>query len=278
VTIAAAFLAACEAELAALKPGNVHVYAPGHGMTEADFRRSATAVAPGLCTTGAGLGRRVLDAVTATREVVGQNTNLGIILLCAPLAMAAESRPHDLRAALCRTLAASNVVDASLAFQAIALAAPGGLGDAARHDVRAPATVTLPEAMALAAHRDRIAYQYAHDFADVFEIGLRFFGAARIRWADAWAIAALYLRFLATFPDSHVQRRHGVAAAEAVQQEARRMEAAYTAAADPAALQPELLAWDARLKARGINPGTSADLTVATLFAHKLEDLAGRAR
>ena len=31
-----------------------------------------------------------------------------------------------------------------------------------------------------------------------------------------------------------------------------------------------LLDLDARLKADGINPGTSADLTVATLFAHHL--------
>ena len=31
-----------------------------------------------------------------------------------------------------------------------------------------------------------------------------------------------------------------------------------------------LLEFDERLKARNINPGTSADLTVASLFAHKL--------
>jgi len=33
---------------------------------------------------------------------------------------------------------------------------------------------------------------------------------------------------------------------------------------------PGLLEWDAELKCQGINPGTSADLTVATLFADKL--------
>jgi triphosphoribosyl-dephospho-CoA synthase len=31
-----------------------------------------------------------------------------------------------------------------------------------------------------------------------------------------------------------------------------------------------LLTWDGELKSRGINPGTSADLTVATVFASSL--------
>jgi hypothetical protein len=90
VTIAAAFLEACLEELAAPKPGNVHVHAPGHRMTVEDFVRSAEVSAPLLCRAGAPLGRRILDAATATREAVGQNTNLGMLLLCAPLAMAGE--------------------------------------------------------------------------------------------------------------------------------------------------------------------------------------------
>jgi triphosphoribosyl-dephospho-CoA synthetase len=36
-----------------------------------------------------------------------------------------------------------------------------------------------------------------------------------------------------------------------------------------------LLGWDAALKSRGINPGTSADLTVATLFAYRLSSMLG---
>ena len=45
----AAFVAACETELRALKPGNVHVYADGHGMSVDDFRASAIAAADPLC-------------------------------------------------------------------------------------------------------------------------------------------------------------------------------------------------------------------------------------
>ena len=57
------FVAACEAELSALKPGNVHVFADGHGMTVADFRRSAAAAAPGLTDPALGVGARILAAV-----------------------------------------------------------------------------------------------------------------------------------------------------------------------------------------------------------------------
>ena len=78
------------AELEALKPGNVHRFEAGHGMTVEDFETSADISAPFLCARGAGVGARVLRAVSATRKAVGQNTNLGILLLCAPLATAAE--------------------------------------------------------------------------------------------------------------------------------------------------------------------------------------------
>jgi triphosphoribosyl-dephospho-CoA synthase len=44
-------------------------------------------------------------------------------------------------------------------------------------------------------------------------------------------------------------------------------------ARESADLFGELLAWDAALKARSINPGTAADLTVATLFAHRLRSI-----
>lgn len=269
--IAAAFRHACAVEIAALKPGNVHVHAAGHGMTADDFHRSAAVAAAPLCRTGASLGARVLAAVAATRAAVGQNTNLGILLLAAPLAMAAEATGVPLRPALLRVLAAAGRDDAATVFRAIVLAAPGGLGDAPVHDVRAPPAVPLGVAMAAAADHDMIARQYATGFADVFDLGVPAYARARAGGrSEAWAAVAAYLAFLAAFPDSHVQRRHGPAAAAALQAAAQAWPARLAAAADPATLAPDLLAWDAALKRQGRNPGTSADLTVAAIFAHTL--------
>ena len=272
--IEAAFRAACAEELAAPKPGNVHVHAAGHRMSVNDFLLSADAAAPHLSAPGAPLGRRIFGAIKATQAAVGQNTNLGIVLLCAPLAMAAEAAGSDLRSALGRALDRSALADADAVFRAIALAAPGGLGAAPRHDVRAPATVPLAVAMAEAAARDRIARQWVSGFADVFGTGMAAYAESLARRPEPrWAALAAYMEFVAAFPDSHVLRKHGTAEAERTRREAMPIAARLAAAADPAALLPELLAWDAALKQRRVNPGTSADLTVATIFAHRLRSI-----
>ena len=223
---------------------------------------------------GRAVGARILGAVEATFAAVGTNTNLGIILLCAPLAAAAERDTHHLRVALAGVLANLDVEDAALAFRAIVRACPGGLGRAERHDVHAPATVTLREAMAEAADRDRIARQYVTDFADVFALGLPRLEEALLRWAEpVWATLAVYLEFLAAFSDSHIVRKYGVPAADKVREEASRLRDRMMRYPHPGGLLPDLLAWDGELKGMGLNPGTSADLTVATLFVHWLEKL-----
>jgi triphosphoribosyl-dephospho-CoA synthase len=267
-----AFRWACLTELDAPKPGNVHVFADGHRMTAAEFAASAGAAAPPLSAAGARVGERILGAVEATFKAVGSNTNLGIILLCAPLAAAAEHPISDLRTSVVEVLQRLDTTDAELTFRAIALAAPAGLGRSERHDVHGPATVSLLDAMTEASERDRIARQYATSFSDVFNIGLRCFEAAVRRDADLrWATLATYLEFLSAFPDTHIVRKYGSPAAEEVRQTAARFRRPRQGIENPEALLPDLLTWDAALKAAGINPGTSADLTVATLFANRLK-------
>jgi triphosphoribosyl-dephospho-CoA synthase len=128
--------------------------------------------------------------------------------------------------------------------------------------------------MTEAADRDRVARQYATNFADVFDLGLPLFEAASRQHADPkWATLTTYLGFLSAFPDSHILRKHDAQTAEQVRRNAVTLLASLQAAKHPARLLPELLAWDAALKADGVNPGTSADLTVATLFAFRLQTI-----
>src|SRR5262249_13728005 len=203
--VAAAFRTCCRDELDAPKPGNVHIFSPGGRKSPEDFLRSAEAAAGPLTTPGASVGRRILAAVEATRAAVGRNTNLGIILLCAPLAAAAQSGEADLRAATARVLRGLDVADAELAFRAIVAAAPGGLGRAGGHDVVEPARVTLQQAMEEAADRDRIARQYVSDFDDVFTLGEPALAAALARGRELrWATLAVFLEFLTAFCDSHI--------------------------------------------------------------------------
>src|SRR5262249_33817865 len=153
-------------------------FAPGHRMEVNDFLRSAEVSAAPIAARGARVGVRVRAAVEATLKTVGQNTNLGIVLLCAPLAAAAEAPGAALRPALARVLDRLDRADAADVFAAIAAANPGGLGRAVRHDVNAPALVTLREAMAEAAERDRIARQYVTAYEDIFSLGLPALAAA----------------------------------------------------------------------------------------------------
>jgi triphosphoribosyl-dephospho-CoA synthase len=278
--LAAAFESACLSELEAIKPGNVHIFADGHGMVVQDFVNSAAAASAVIAQPGLAVGQRILSAVEASWDAVGCNTNLGIVLLCAPLlhAVLNESLP-TLQERLQRTLRALTVTDAAQACRAIVQASPAGLGDSARHDVRQPPEVSLLELMQEAQQRDRIAWQYAHDFADVFEFGARRYRETLLRWErPAWATASVYLGFLARFPDTHVERKHGVGPAQQLRAHAEVHDRALLALDNPKRYLPALLDFDAELKTGGINPGTSADLAVASLLVVALENMmTGRA-
>ena len=271
-TVADLYRAACLAELDALKPGNVHTYAPGHRMVTADFVTSADVSAACLAEPGARVGRRIRGGVEATFAAVGQNTNLGILLLCAPLARAAEAS-GPLTEALNAVLTDFDVSDARDVFAAIRRANPGGLGRAARHDVAQamPEDGPVPPlraAMTEAAPRDRIARAYTDGFRDLFAIGLPALAEARTRGlAPPWTTTAVHLAYLTGVPDSHIARKYGPERAEAVRAEAAERLSGIDLATAPV---ERLLDYDRVLKEAGLNPGTSADFTVATLFLDAL--------
>lgn len=279
--LAHAYRSACMAELEALKPGNVHVFADGHDMTIHDFIKSADASAVVIAQSNLCVGERVFRSVEATQMAVGMNTNLGIILLCAPLVQAAlhlnqtlDGTSQSLRQCLVSTLNQLTVEDATLVSQAIVLANPAGLGKSSVNDVHETSSVSLLEMMASAQYKDCIAWQYANAFADVFEFGLPLYNKAMHKWNNqAWATTALYLGFLTRQLDSHVVRKYGEALANEIMKEAADMQSLYWATENPKLVQKSLLAWDASLKSRNINPGTTADLTVACLMVSNFEEI-----
>ncbi|MFT4506262.1 triphosphoribosyl-dephospho-CoA synthase [Caballeronia sp. 15711] len=282
-TARAAFLRACRLDVETAKPGNVSIDNSGHGMTASQFIASADVAADALFAPAATVGTRILDAVSRTRETAGCNTNLGIVLLVAPLAAALEIHGTDANVTAYRTateqvLQKLDIDDTRAAYRAIALANPGGLGDAPEQSVHDLPSVDLRTAMALAADRDSIARQYANGFRDVFETGLetvrRDHRSGHSQSATAITLE-VFLVFLSGWPDSHIVRKHGLLVAQSVTREARARRDAIHRARARGGVANELHAlreWDAELKAQGINPGTSADLTVATLFVAGVVD------
>lgn len=264
------YAAACRIDVEAFKPGNVSVHAAGHDMTADQFVRSARASAAALVEPGCSVGLRIHQAVAATRRAVGCNTNLGIILLAAPLLMAAECGA-PMREALRAVLAGTGTDDARETYAAIRLAQPGGLGEAPAQDVCEEPTLDLRAVMALAADRDSIARQYVTDYADIFEWSMPAFREYRVRHGDIWAAVRVYAGFLRRMPDSHVRRKRGVIYDDFIRQRMTGLEFALLETDQPESLRPRIHSIDAEFKSLGINPGTTADLTVATVLATYLD-------
>ncbi len=264
------------AEINALKPGNVHRYADGHDMQLSDFKLSASLVSPILCDTNLNMGKRVFESVKITMDKVGCNTNLGMILLFAPLIIAAEQNIKSLNLTKLQTKLA-NILDeldqndAIQVFNAIALANPGGLGKQRQHDVNAEATISIQNAMEIAKTWDRIAFQYTTDFKDLFIFGVQWIRDGIRRWNRLdWAIVLCYLNFLSRYGDSHIARKYGLVSTEIIRKRTVDIARRFGESKQPEAMQDELMQFDSDLKAAGINPGTTADLTAASIFIYFL--------
>ncbi len=274
----AAYQYACEVELQAFKPGNVSVYADGHDMTVEDFRVSAEQSATPISNINYSLGERIYYAVKATRDAVGCNTNLGIILLSAPLLMAAQKAQtaYELRVQLAEILANTTVTDAEWVFRAIALAAPGGLGESKQQDVAQKPEVTLTQAMKIASEKDRIALQFTTNYKDVFDFLVLRYNLALNRWGDAgWSAVAVFSAMLAKYPDSHIERKYGNIYTRMVMDTMALVDDKLSKAEEPEQLVDYLKIIDAKFKLAGINPGTTADLTVVTVLTVQLQQLLG---
>jgi triphosphoribosyl-dephospho-CoA synthase len=271
--VAAAGQLACLLEVSAPKPGNVSPERHFHDTRYEDFLASAVAIGPALAAAGnQPLGTTIRDAVEATFRWTKSNTNLGIVLLLAPLARAALKPGASLRERLGQVLAETTVADAGEVYAAIRRARPGGLGEASVEDVAAAPTVTLREAMALAAGRDAIAREYVTDFSLTFDIGVPAVRAARqegLAWSDA--IVEAYLALLDASADTHIARKLGPAEAAAVSNRVREVRAAGGTRTAPG--RKALVGLDAELRdpRNRRNPGTTADLTCAALFVVIIE-------
>jgi triphosphoribosyl-dephospho-CoA synthase len=267
--IAALAQLACLLEVSAPKPGNV---SPGRhfaDLTYEDFLTSAVAIGPAFTRVAdQSLGATIRQAIEMTACWTKTNTNLGIVLLLAPLAKAATmARGGELRGALHRVLDETTVEDARDVYAAIRRASPGGLGRSETQDVANEPDVTLLEAMRLAADRDGIAREYETTFAVTFEHGAPALARARadgLSWGDA--VVETYLSLLARSIDTHIVRRTGAAAAERVSAQARAVLEAggvRSAAGRQAVEEMDRAMRDAR---NSNNPGTTADLTAAAIF------------
>lgn len=298
LSVGACATLACNLEVTAPKPGNVHRGADFPDLHLADFLASAAAIGPALDKArDAGVGEMVYAMIQATRQVCSTNTNLGIALLFAPLAVAGPKT--NLAEETAKVLHTLKPYDSQAVYAAINLAQPGGMGEVNEHDLKQPPPDDLLVAMRSAEQRDRIAWNYVNDFADIWWAKDQLLmPALQIGSGLLDAIIWTHVALMASREDSLISRKRGdhEAATAAVH-------AQHACAMGPRALasrleelpQPNELAarafqqakqdddeetiWGKDYRAlvsdldfwlrsqQGRNPGTTADLVTATLFA-----------
>jgi triphosphoribosyl-dephospho-CoA synthase len=264
---------ACLLEVTAPKVGNVHRGADFEGLTFADFVASAVAIGPAMEQAAeTGVGRAVLSAVQATRQLVDTNTNLGMVLLIAPLACISRNEP--LQTGIANVLLNLTAEDSALVYEAIRHAQPGGMGETKEMDVAGAAPSSLLAAMKAAEERDLVARQYTTNFALVLnEILPNLVHGQQRGWSLLDNIIREHVRLISAYPDSLIARKCG--SEMATQASAYAAQVLAAGEVDDENYHAALSDFDFWLRADGHrrNPGTTADLLAAGLFAGLREGL-----
>ena len=259
---------ACLLEATAPKPGNVHRGADFEDLTYPDLVTSGIVIAPVFdAAPELALGRTVLEAVRRTKQAVETNSNLGMILLFAPLAIVPPGVP--LREGIATVLDSLGPEDARLVYEAIRHARPGGLGQAETADVAGDPPANLIDAMRLAKDRDMVARQYANGFKEVIEIVVPHLRKKLVTrgMSLSRAIVDAHVSFMAEFPDSLIARKCGEHVA--LESAARARYVLEMGGPEDPEYERRLADLDFWLRSDGHrrNPGTTADLIAAGLFA-----------
>jgi triphosphoribosyl-dephospho-CoA synthase len=267
---------ACLLEVCAEKPGNVTRHEDFNDTCFEDFAISAAAIGPAFQRAAeVSVGETIIQAVRDTRRFVGVNTNLGIVLLLAPLAKAAGLDHSDtLRLAVGSVLKSLTVDDARLTYEAIRLASPAGMGTVQHHDLQEPdVDITLREAMDQARDRDALAREYVTDFEITFEVGLN--ALQRILEQGTGmseAVIQTFLTILTQVPDTLIARKNGMDVARKVSERAGQVLKCGGIFSVKGKAEIKKFDLDLRDKGHTLNPGTTADLTAAVLFAYLVEN------
>jgi len=266
-TLADQVRTACLLEAIAPKVGNVHPLATFDDMDFGDFVRSADAIAGVVDQIDKqGVGQTILECVQATQKITTANTNLGMVLLLIPMTFVPQG--ESLQNGIETVLANLDDNDTTAIYEAIQLSQPGGMGDVPRGDVSEAPTMPILDAMRMASSRDRIARAYVSGFGDVLRRGNDVWNAWTLRCED-WreAVVGLQLTLLARWSDSLIDRKCGMVISEEAAFRAQKLLDADWPEAEGSAA--ELEAFDQWLRADGNrrNPGTTADLIAAILFA-----------
>jgi triphosphoribosyl-dephospho-CoA synthase len=266
---------AADAELAMLlevagtpKPGNVDRQRDLVDLRFEHFLAGAVGARPGLTAAESGepVGTAFERAVAGMAAQEGGNTQFGTLLLLVPLVAATADDGAPTRNAVTDVVTTTTVEDAAAFYRAfdhvdVLVGEPPSAApdlDVRRGSDAVPAVrdreVALVDVMDMAAPEDGVAAEWVDGFERTFAT------ADRLESGEGSILdraAAAFLEHLAEEPDTLVTTKHGADVARSVSERAADL---------LGASRNEVEAFADDLVERGINPGTTADVTAAGLY------------
>ena len=266
------------------KPGNVHRTRDFPDMEFEDFVISGIVIGDTIreaCMNvdidNPQLGRYILQAVSETDRWIKNNTNMGIVMMTTPIAVAAAiiDSFEDIRQNVKLLMGNTSVDDACDLYDAINIADAGGMGDQDEYDVasdNAKAELrennqTMYDVLKISAPWDMLAREMTSDMPAVFEIGYPIYHELKESKSKNEACVLTFLTILSQVPDTLISRKYGSDEALKISMMTR----------DLLNLKNESDFWDKVkefdefLFKNKYNPGTTADLTAASIFVSYLK-------
>lgn len=271
------------------KPGNVHRTRNFDDMVFEDFIisgvvigetiREATTQAKSINDNyeSAELGRFILEAVKETDKWIANNTNLGIMMMCVPIACSAAISDSfdEIQSNVGILMDNTTVDDAVNLYDAINIADAGGMGDQEEFDVMSEKAKdelrannqTMFDVLKISAGWDRLANELTSSMPVCFDIGFPTFNDLKSESINK-ATVLTFLTILSQIPDTLISRKYGDEVAQSVSDKVKEL----LTFKDDEDFLDKLNEFDDYLYENKFNPGTTADLTAASIFISYLSD------
>ncbi|MDO5823976.1 triphosphoribosyl-dephospho-CoA synthase [Methanobrevibacter sp.] len=267
------------------KPGNVHRTRDYEDMVFEDFIISGIVIGDAVreaCSEvdieNPLLGKYILQAVAETDKWINNNTNLGIVMMITPIAAAAaiSSSFDEIRENVKLLMANTSVDDACDLYDAINIADAGGMGNQDEYDVASDDAKnelrenkqTMYDVLKISAPWDMLAREMTSDMPAVFEIGYPAYHKLAQEKSKNDSCILTFLTILSQVPDTLISRKYGADEAIKISMMTRDL----LNLKDEPDFKDKLKEFDEFLFKNKYNPGTTADLTAASIFVSYLKD------
>lgn len=276
------------------KPGNVHRNRDFDDMVFEDFLISGVVIGEAMEKAAISaltakqkddfsklsIGKYILEAVKETDKWIANNTNLGIMMMCIPIACSAaiSNNFNELQDNIGLLMDNTTVEDAVNLYDAISLADAGGMGDQEDFDVMSEKAKdelrannqTMLDVLEISAGWDRLANELSSKMPVCFDIGYPVF--SEIKSAEGSinkATVLTFLNILSEIPDTLISRKYSDETAQKVSNEVKKL---LKSKNNDLFFIEKLKEFDEYLFVNKYNPGTTADLTAASIFIAYLAD------